>query len=327
MEILSQSALSKISNSFAMNTTNDRLRFFRGQFNSSGELARMSQMLRANGKSIILPYDQFIEHDNRHRDPNELAADPDYICQLAIEGGFNGVAVHYGVAKRYWTKVAGYLPLVVKINGKTSFPPQDSPLSVYTSCVEDSVRLGAAAIGYTMYYGSPRQDEDLPQLASVRKICDRYGMPLIVWAYPRGSAVEAKGGKECSYAIESATRMAMEMGATVVKANLPVPANAGFADVKDVPPYYKKVEQELMALGEDEQRLERAKRVVEAAQGTPVLFSGGVETGDDDVYKNAKACADAGCFGYIYGRNIWKREKSAALEMTKKLQGLLDSTN
>ncbi len=307
-----------------MHTNDDRLRFFSKQHHSSGELARMSSMLRPNGTSMILPYDQFIEHDNRHRDPNVLAADPNYICQLAIDGGFNGVAVHYGVAKRYWTKFAGRIPLVVKINGKTSFPPQDKPLSVYTSAVEDSVRIGAAAIGYTMYYGSPRQDEDLPQLAQVRKLCDQYGMPLIVWAYPRGTAVEAKGGKECSYAIESATRMAMEMGATVVKANLPIAANAGFEDVKDVPPYYRAVEKELMALGEDEQRLERAKRVVEAAQGTPVLFSGGAETTDDDVYKNAQACADAGAFGYIYGRNIWKREKSAALAMSAKLQGFLD---
>ena len=64
--------------------------------------------------------------------------------------------------------------------------------------------MGAVAVGYTMYYGSPRQTEDLPQLAAVRKECDKYGMPLIVWAYPRGAAMNEKGGAGTSYALESA---------------------------------------------------------------------------------------------------------------------------
>ena len=91
--------------------------------------------------------------------------------------------------------IGGGRALILKINGKTSIPSQKSPLSVHTSFVEDGVRMGAVAIGYTMYYGSPRQDEDLPQLAKVRAECDRFGMPLVVWAYPRGEFVDAKGGK------------------------------------------------------------------------------------------------------------------------------------
>lgn len=305
----------------------DPLRMFLSrQHHSSGELSRLAQIVRPSGTSMILPYDQFIEHDNRHVDPNPLAADPDYICELAYEGGYNGVAVHYGVAKRFWAwKWAGKVPLILKVNGKTSFPSQDSPLSFHTSWVEDAVRLGAAAIGYTMYYGSPRQDEDIPQLALVREECDKYGMPLIVWAYPRGSAVDDKGGKDGSYAIESAVRMAMEMGATVVKANMPKAAPSDFFDNAEVPEYYKKVEKELQALSPKEQKWERARRVVEAAQGTPVLFSGGSQIGDEDLTENAQACVDAGAFGFIFGRNMWKREKTDALAITKKMQDMLDA--
>ncbi len=301
------------------------MRFFRDQHNSPGEKARMRLMVRDSGTSLILPYDQFIEHDNRHVDPNPAAADPNYICQLAVDGGYNGVAIHYGLAKRYWTKFEGNVPLLLKINGKTSFPDQSEPLSAHTSYVEDGVRMGAAAIGYTMYYGSPRQIEDLPQLATVREDCDRFGMPLIVWAYPRGKAVDAKGGKECSYAIESATRMAVEMGATVIKANLPIATEEDFFDNSSVPEYYRKVEKELQALDPKAQKWERAKRVVDAAQGVPVLFSGGSQIGDDDLIENAQACVDAGCFGFIFGRNMWKREKPAALDMTKRFQDMLDA--
>lgn len=304
----------------------DPMRFFRKHYYAPGELARLRQIVRDSGTSLILPYDQFIEHDNRHVDPNPDAADPDYICRLAEEGGYNAVAIHYGLAKRYWTKLAGSVPLLLKLNGKTSIPSQEAPLSVHTSFVEDAVQLGAVAVGYTMYYGSSRQDEDIPQLAAVREACDRYGMPLVIWAYPRGEAIEAKGGKESSYAIESAVRMAVEMGASVIKANLPKNGGDDCVTNDGIPGYYRKVEKELQGMSDKDQKWERAKRVVEAAQGVPVLFSGGSEIGDEDLIENAQACIDAGCFGFIFGRNMWKRPHDAALEMTGKFQDMLDST-
>lgn len=326
---------SKVSNNLKMEEIGsherpgmkDPMKFFRKHYYAPGELARLRQIVRDSGKSLILPYDQFIEHDNRHMDPNPDAADPDYICKLAEEGGYNAVAIHYGLAKRYWSKLAGSVPLLLKINGKTSIPNQDEPLSVPTCWVEDAVQLGAAAIGYTMYYGSPRQDEDIPQLAEVRRLCDQYGMPLVVWAYPRGKDVEAKGGKECTYMIESAVRMATEMGASVIKANMPTFTNEDFFNNKSVPEYYRKLEKELQGLSPKEQKWERTRRVVEAAQGIPLLFSGGSEIDDDDLIENAKACIDAGCFGFIFGRNMWKREHDKALEMTRLFQEMLDAAN
>lgn len=300
------------------------MKFFKSRHYSIGELARLRHIVRASGTTMILPYDQFIEHDNRHVDPNPKAADPDYICKLAVDGGYNAIAIHYGLAKRYWSKLAGAVPLILKINGKTSIPSQKAPLSVLTSFVEDGVRLGASAIGYTMYYGSPRQDEDLPQLAKVRAECDRFGMPLIVWAYPRGEAVDAKGGKDCSYMVESAVRMATEMGASVIKANLPTSAKAGFFDNSEVPEYYRKLEKELQGLNAKEQKFERAKRVVAASQGIPVMFSGGDKVSDEELLENVKAGLAGGCFGFIFGRNMWKRDYGKAIELSHKFQKMLD---
>ena len=56
------------------------------------------------------------------------------------------------------------------------------------------LRLGADAVGYTLFVGSPNQDVDIAQCNEVRRECERYGMPLIIWAYPRGSAMKSKGG-------------------------------------------------------------------------------------------------------------------------------------
>ncbi len=301
-----------------------KLRFFKTASFTKEELAKVSKFVRDSGTSLILPYDQFVEHDCRHLKAESDAGNPHYIMKLGVEGGYNAVAIHYGLAKRYWTQYKDKIPLILKINGKTSIPSQEEPLSVHTSFVEDAAALGAVGVGYTMYYGSPRQDEDLPQLAMVRKECEKYGLPLIVWAYPRGSAIEAKGGKDTNYAIESAVRMATEMGATIIKANIPVPAAKDFLNNNEVPSYYRDVEVKLQSLNPTEAKKERIKRVVAASQGIPVLFSGGSEVSDQDLLDNAKYCIQSGCFGFIFGRNMWKRPKEKALDITKQLLALLD---
>ena len=301
-----------------------QMRFFQRAHFTESELFHVRRMLRENGTMLVLPYDQFVEHDCRHLEADSDSGNPDYIMELALEGGFNGVAIHYGLAKRYWSKYRGQVPLVLKVNGKTSIPSSANALSVYTSRVEDGVRLGAAAIGYTMYYGSPAQDRDLPQLSDVRRACEQYGLPLIVWAYPRGSAIDEKGGADTSYALESAARMALEMGATIIKSNQPKPAKPEFMKNEKIPTYYRDLEVHLQEQNKEASVRERTKRVVAAAQGIPVLFSGGSEISDEDLLHKAEVCVNGGAIGFIFGRNMWKRPKDEALIITKKLQGLLD---
>ncbi|MBI2026414.1 MAG: fructose-bisphosphate aldolase [Deltaproteobacteria bacterium] len=301
-----------------------KFRFFQNAHFSKQELEKISKFIRPSGTSLILPYDQFIEHDCRHLEAESDAGNPHYIMQLGIEGKYNAVAIHYGLAKRFWMKYKSKIPLILKISGKTSIPSGKQPLSVFTSFVEDAAEIGAVAVGYTMYYGSPKEDQDLPQLAHVRRQCEKLGLPLIVWAYPRGEAIDAKGGRDTNYAIESAARVATEMGATIIKANIPKSAPEGFAKIDSVPKYYRNLEAELVEMDPVDSVKERIKRVVTAAQGIPVLFSGGSEISDEDLLNNAKYCLSGGCFGFIFGRNMWKRPQQKALEITKLLQSLLD---
>jgi class I fructose-bisphosphate aldolase len=304
----------------------DQLRFFRHAGFSSGEITRVRQILRPSGTTFILPYDQFVEHDCRHLEAQSDSGNPNYILELARDAGHNAVALHYGLSRRFWSQTEGRIPLILKINGKTSIPSEKLALSVHTSWVEDAVQLGAVGIGYTMYYGSPRQDVDLPQLAAVRRECERFGMPLIVWAYPRGEGIDAKGGRDTSYALESAARLATEMGATIIKSNLPKAAKDEFLTNESIPKYFRNLEQELRGLPPYEQKLERARRVVSAGQGIPILFSGGNDKTDAEVLENAEVSVKAGCFGFIYGRNMWKRKKEHAIEMFKKLATFLDQS-
>ena len=192
---------------------------------SPGKRARLRRLLfdygPGNGTLMLLPIDQGIEHGPRDFFPNPASKDPEYQFSLAAEAGYSAIACQIGLATRYFPDYAGQVPLILKINGKTDVVPSDDSFSSTNASVEDAVRLGADAVGYTLYVGSPRQDVDLHQLKGVREDCERYGMPLVIWAYPRGKYIEQKGGQNSFYAIDYAARLAMEMGADIVKLNFP----------------------------------------------------------------------------------------------------------
>ena len=134
-----------------------------------------------NGTLMLLPIDQGIEHGPRDFFPNPASKDPDYQFRLAAEAGYSALACQIGMAEKYYPDYAGRVPLILKVNGKTDVPSSSKAFSSCNASVEDGVRLGADAIGYTLYVGSPRQDEDLAQLRQVREDCDRFGMPLVVF--------------------------------------------------------------------------------------------------------------------------------------------------
>ncbi|MDQ2991852.1 MAG: fructose-bisphosphate aldolase [Candidatus Eremiobacteraeota bacterium] len=282
---------------------------------STGKRVRLHRLMYehgpANGTLMMLPIDQGLEHGPIDFFDNPESIDTDWIYRLAVAGNFSGIALHIGLAEKYHRKYAGKVPLVLKINGKTTIPPDDDAFSSLTSSVEDAVRLGADAVGYTLYVGSPSQDVDIAQCNEVRRECEKYGMPLIIWAYPRGASVKEKGGVESLYAIDYAARVACELGADIVKLNEPKWDAAGAASS---PKPYNTLQ------FSDEEGL---AKVVKSAGRTLVLVSGGSKMGDDATMHKAKLAMEAGCVGLIFGRNMWQRKWDDALSMTTKMHDLM----
>ena len=148
-----------------------------------GKRTRLRRLLfefgPGNGTLMLLPIDQGIEHGPRDFFPNPDSKDPEYQFKLAAEAGYSALACQIGMAEKYYPDYAGSVPLILKVNGKTDIPGSDNALSTCNASVEDAVRLGADAVGYTLYVGSPSQGQDLEQLRQVRQDCDRFGMPLV----------------------------------------------------------------------------------------------------------------------------------------------------
>ena len=277
-----------------------------------GKRARLYRMLYEHGPGhgtiLALPTDQGLEHGPVDFLPNPPSENPDFQIRLAIHGGFSAMAFHYGIAARYLPPYAGQVPLILKINGKTDIPPSDRAFSGLTGRVEDGVRLGADAVGYTLYVGSPRQDEDFNQLTAVRAECDRYGMPLIVWSYPRGDAIEKKGGRDSLFAVDYAARVAAELGADVIKLN--VPTFDQKAKESSPKPYNEMVLEYRAAV----------EKVVRSAGQAFVLFSGGSKVSDADLLDKARLVMEAGATGLIFGRNMWQRPIAEGLRLTNEIK-------
>lgn len=261
-----------------------------------------------NGAMMVLPVDQGMEHGPADFFENPESEDPVYEFRLAEAGGFSAVAIGIGLSEKYVSDFAGRVPLIVKLNGRTNIPADKAPLSPLNASVEDAVRLGADAVGYTLYVGSGRQDEDFSQFRQVRQDAHRFGMPVIVWAYPRGEFVEAKGGKDSLFAIDYAARVAQELGADVVKLNYPDISPQMMA--KCPAPYNS-----LKLTPED-----AMKKIVSSAGRTFVILSGGSKMPDEKLLERVRVSLQAGIKGFIFGRNVWQRKFEDALELSQRIK-------
>ena len=279
---------------------------------NTGKKARLNRILfqhgLRNGTALFLPYDQGLEHGPRDFFANPAAGDPAYITRLALTGGFNGIAIQVGLAEKFHWDYAGEVPLILKLNGKTDIPSDAEALSPVNATVEDAVRLGADAVGYTLYVGTPAQEADFEQYRRIRADAQRLGMPLIVWAYPRGAAIEAKGGKDSFYAVDYATRTASELGADVVKVNFPHPGKrSGVKSEYD----------------SDFSSQQAIDAVIRSANRTLVLVSGGTKAGDEAMLEKARQSMEAGATGLIFSRNVWQRSYDESLRFVDELREVL----
>lgn len=280
----------------------------------------LQRMLNAGGmkeKFLFLPIDHGIEHGPGDFLDSPWASNPEYQLELAKEGRYSGIAIHIGFAQKHWQKkqYRKTVPLILKINGKTNIPSDEEAISPLTGTVEDALKLGADAIGYTLYVGSPRQYEDVLQFLEIRLKAEIAGLPIIMWAYPRGKFADEKGGKDTMAFVAYAARLANELGADICKINAPKPVEAGKYDEEG---QFKKYN-ELLELSLEEQL---AWAVINAGS-TGVLISGGSKLGDEDMLDKVELAVKAGVNGVIFGRNMWQRSFEEALEITKKVKDVL----
>ena len=249
------------------------------------------EKLMTGGRSLFLAYDQGLEHGPI--DFNASNIDPQYILYIAVHGKYNGVILHKGIAELYHENYYKRVPLILKLNGKTNIN-RGFPIAKQVCSVKKAVDIGADAIGYTIYVGSPLEPEIFQEFGKVVEEAHDYGMPVIAWMYLRGRYIV----NEISTSMLSyAARIGLELGADMIKIK--------FND-----------------------KVEEFKQVVRSAGNIKIVVAGGPKISNYKFLEKVKKVMEAGAIGMAVGREVWQHENP--MKMTAAIKKIIfdnDSVN
>ena len=276
---------------------------------TKGNLARilMQGKLGGTGKLVILPVDQGFEHGPaRSFSVNPDAYDPHYHYQMAIDAGLSAYAAPLGPLEAGADTFAGQIPTILKVNSSNSWATCID--QAVTGTVDDALRLGCAAIGFTIYPGSECVMEMMEEIREMSAEAKSVGLATVIWSYPRGGNLSKKGELALDVGAYAA-HMAALLGAHIIKVKLPT----DHIEQDDAQKSYEG--------GDWSTQAKRVAHVVQAsfAGRRIVVFSGGAAKGEDAVYQDARDIRDGGGNGSIIGRNTFQRPRADALAMLDKL--------
>jgi len=239
-------------------------------------------MLNKKNKILLLAYDQGLEHGPV--DFNGQNINPDYILDIGQKANFDGVILQKGLAEKYWHN---QLPLIIKLNGKTRLR-QGEPISTQICSVQEAKKLGAVAIGYTIYIGSEYEPIMLKEFGRIEQEAEELGLTVIAWMYPRGKAIKTPNSPET---IAYAARVGLELGADYVKINYPGSIKA-------------------------------LRWTIQSAGKTKILVAGGAKLPEMQFLRLVKNIISAGADGLAVGRNVWQAREP--LKIAKILREIIN---
>ena len=237
-----------------------------------------------NNKGLFLAYDHGMEHGPK--DFDALSHDPSYIISIAKKGKVNGIIFQKGIAEKYIDYIPSSLPLIVKLNGKTLLSPERY-FSSRTSSVEFAYDLGARAVGYTIYFGSPHEQRMIEEFSHIHEESRSKDMAVILWAYARGPKIINDTKKDI---VSYSARVGMELGADILKVKY-----TGSA--------------------------ESFKEVLSSIHKTLVFCAGGSLKEEDKFFDDVNGMVEAGVNGLAVGRNIWRSPEP--LHVINKIKDIL----
>jgi len=276
---------------------------------TSGELA-------GTGKLVILPVDQGFEHGPvRSFATNPPAHDPLYHFKLALDARCNAYAAPLGFLEAGAAEFAGQIPLILKLNNSDTLS-KGEPCSAVTGSVDDALRLGCVAIGYTIYPGSEHRNRMYEDLRELTLEAKAKGLAVVVWSYPRGSGL-SKDGETAIDIAAYAAQIACQLGAHIVKIKPPT-AHIEQAEAK------KAIEKAKIPIATLSDRVRYCVQASFAGRRV-VIFSGGAAKGTEEVLQEIRDLHAGGSFGSIVGRNAFQRSHDEGVALLKQIIGIYKS--
>lgn len=225
---------------------------------------RINSIIKS-GKAMFLAYDQGMEHGPVEF--NDENVSPEKIIEIARKGKYTGIIVGKGIAEKYKNEIKkSGVPLILKLNGKTNLY-KGEPMSEQLCSVKEALKLGAKAVGYTIYLGSEYEHQMLKEFEEIEREAHALGLPVIAWVYPK-HGLNKKG------IMAYAARVALEIGADIAKIKLT--------------------------------NLKELKWAVKSAGKCKIVVAGGEKIPEKEFLNEAKEIMKSGVSGMAVGRNVWK---------------------
>ena len=265
----------------------------------------MHGRLGGSGRVLILPVDQGFEHGPaRSFAKNPPAYDPHYHFQLAVDAGLSAYTAPLGMIEAGADSFAGAIPTILKCNNGNSVSTNKD--QAVTAGVDDALRLGCSAIGFTIYPGSEYQYDLIEEIKDMILEAKSVGLASVVWSYPRGGDI-TKDGETSIDVIAYAAQMAALIGAHIIKVKPPT----DFIMQDDARKVYESENIDISTLPA------RIAHVIQSAFNGRriVVFSGGAAKDLDGVLDEIRQVRDGGGNGSIIGRNTFQRPREEALAM------------
>ena len=294
----------------------DKVKFILNQYENTNagikaNLGRilMSGKLSGTGKLVILPVDQGHEHGpDKSFMVNPEAYDPIYHYELAIEAGLSAYAAPLGFLEAGSETYAGQIPTILKINSSNSLSSIKNQSKNGT--VKEALRLGCAAVGFTIYPGSDYQYDMIEEFKEISFEASEAGLPSVLWSYPRGPNID----KESETSIDTiayAAHIAALLGAHIIKVKPPSSSVANNELKKQYSEFFSNIDS----------LSERIKHIKKSAFNSKklVVFSGGNAKGTKEMLEEIEQIKDGGGNGSIIGRNTFQRPRAEALQLLQSV--------
>jgi fructose-bisphosphate aldolase, class I len=277
--------------------------------------------LAGTGYVSILPVDQGIEHSaGASFAKNPIYFDGGNIVKLAIEGGCNAVASTFGVLGSVSRKYAHKIPFIVKMNHNEFLSYPNHYDQILFGTVEQAWEMGAAAVGATIYFGSPESDRQIQEIAIAFHEAHQLGMATVLWCYLRNPAFVVNG---TDYHLSAdltgqANHLGVTIEADIIKQKM-AENNGGYNAVK-----FGKTDPRVYSELTTDHPIDLCRyQVANCYMGRSGLINSGGASGQHDMEEaitTAVTNKRAGGMGLISGRKAFQRPMNEGIELLNAIQ-------
>ncbi len=283
--------------------------------------------LAGTGFLSILPVDQGIEHSGGASfAKNPMYFDPENIVKLAVGGGCNAVASTFGVLGMVARKYAHKIPFLVKINHNELLTYPNKADQILWGTIREAHDMGCAAVGATIYFGSPESGRQLVAVSQAFALAHKLGMATVLRCYLHNNAFKTQ---EKDYHVSAdltgqANHLGVTIEADIIKQKLPE-NNGGYEALNMGGSSYGKFDKRIYTDLASDHPIDLCRyQVANCYMGRAGLInSGGESKGAGDLeaaVTTAVINKRAGGMGLISGRKAFQRPMREGVAILNAIQ-------